>query len=68
MLTKASKLEIIGDNIEEYDDEHGNEKVRITLVQKVETKTYLVQQGKNRRKDQEILTVFTKHKLNERRM
>ena len=68
MLTKASKMNIIGDNIEENDEEHGNEKVRITLVQKVETKTFLVQQGMNRRKGQEIMTVYTKKGLNESRM
>ena len=60
LLTKAAALEVIGDNVEEVDTEHGNEEVKITLVQKVETKTLIVQQGGNRTKGQEIMTVFTK--------
>ena len=60
LLTQAAALEAIGDNVEGIDAEHGEEGVRITLVQKIETKSYIVQQGRNRVQGQEIMTVYTK--------
>ena len=63
MLTKAAAINVIGDSVEDVDEENGNENVKITLVQRTETKTYVVQQGRNHRKGQEILTVFTRAEL-----
>ena len=61
-LVKAAALEHIGEVHEERDYEHGNEVVRATLVQKVETKTVLIEQGTNKT-GQEIMTAFSRTSL-----
>ena len=53
----------IGDNVETVDEENGGEKVKITMVQRIESRLYVVHQGKNRRRGQEILTVYTREEL-----
>ena len=59
-LVKAAALEHIGEVHKERDHEHGNEVVRATLVQKVETKTFLIEQGNNTKTGQEIMTAFSR--------
>ena len=63
MVTRASEMTEIGDCIEATDEENGGEKVKITMVQRIETKLYVVNQGANRKRGQEVLTVYSREEL-----
>ena len=63
MVTQAANMTEIGDDVETIDEENGGGKVKITMVQRVESRLYVVDQGENRTHGQEILTVYTKEEL-----
>ena len=63
MVTKAAAITEIGDNVEAVDEENSKERVKITMVQRLESRLYVVHQGMNRRRGQEILTVYTREEL-----
>ena len=63
LVSRAAGIKVIGDYVEDIDLENGNEKVKITMVGCTETRTYVVNQGKNNRAGQEILTVFTREEI-----
>ena len=63
LVTRAAAMTEIGDCVEAVDEENGKEKVKITMVQRLESKLYVVHQGVNRRRGQEILTVYTREEL-----
>ena len=59
-LRKAAELETVGDHHEEGDLEEGEASLRATLVQKVVTKTFLVDQGKDTMPGKQIMREFSK--------
>ena len=63
IIARAANLTEIGDNVETYDDENGGGRVRITLVQKIESKLCVVDQGANRTHGKEVLTIYTRDEL-----
>ena len=63
LVSRAAAIKDIGDSVEDIDQENGKEKVKITMVGRIETRTYVVNQGQNNRKGQEILTVFTREEI-----
>ena len=64
LVSKAAAIKVIGDSVEAIDEENGKEKVKITMVRSIETRTFIVHQGRNNRQGQEILTVFTREEIN----
>ena len=49
--------------METIDEEHGGERVKITMVQRIESKLYVLDQGANRTHGKEMLTVYTRDEL-----
>ena len=63
MVTRAAAVTEIGDSVEAFDEDNNNTKVKITMVQRIESRLYVVQQGANRQRGQEILTVYSREEL-----
>ena len=63
MIAHAAKMTEIGDSVETFDEENGGGRVRITMVQRLESKLYTVDQGANRTPGKEVLTVYTRDEL-----
>ena len=63
IIARAANLTEIGDSVEALDEENGGGKVKITMVQRIESKLYLVDQGANRTHGREVLTVYTRDEL-----
>ena len=63
MIAHAANMTEIGDSVDTYDDENGGGRVRITMVQRLESKLYVVDQGANRTHGKEVLTVYTRDEL-----
>ena len=63
MIAHAANMTEIGDSVETHDDENGGGRVRITMVQRLESKLYVVDQGANRTHGKEVLTVYTRDEL-----
>ena len=63
IIARAANMTEIGDSVEALDEENGGGKVKITMVQRIESKLYLVDQGANRTHGREVLTVYTRDEL-----
>ena len=63
IIARAANMTEIGDSVETYDDENGGGRVRITMVQKIESKLCVVDQGANRTHGKEVLTIYTRDEL-----
>ena len=63
LVSRAAAIKAIGDSVEAIDEENGKEEVKITMVGSIETRTYVVNQGRNNRPGQEILTVFSREEV-----
>ena len=63
IVARAANLTEIGDSVETYDEENGGGRVRITMVQRTESKLFVVDQGANRTHGKEVLTIFTRDEL-----
>ena len=63
IVARAANMTEIGDSVETYDEENGGGRVRITMVQRIESKLFVVDQGANRTHGKEVLTIFTRDEL-----
>ena len=62
-LLKAAEMETVGDCHEEVDLAEGEASLKATLVQKVVTKTFVVDQGKDTVRGKQIMREFSKTTL-----